>query len=258
MSRQKNTTFLFTPLIKGDIPTKLSYLIMGLGNFCHGQIIKGILFFLIEVLYFIFFGFVALPNFLKITTLGTQTQTRVWDEEEQIYRYVQGDNSMLILLFSVVSIVVTIVFLIIYFANTKSAYHSQTTFTQDIRNLSDKYFHRTLLTLPLIMIVTFTILPIIFMILIAFTNFDQNHQPPGSLFTWVGFDVFFDLFANDPVKTHTIISLLGWTLVWAVFATFSSYIFGIILALLINKKGIKVHYEITNLQQVIDILNLKQ
>lgn len=240
MSRQKNTTSLFTPLIKGDIPTKLSYLIMGLGNFCHGQIIKGILFFLIEVLYFIFFGFVALPNFLKITTLGTQTQTRVWDEEEQIYRYVQGDNSMLILLFSVVSIVVTILFLIIYFANTKSAYYSQTSLTQDIRNLSDKYFHRTLLTLPVIMIVTFTILPIIFMILIAFTNFDQNHQPPGSLFTWVGLDVFFDLFANDPVKTHTIISLLGWTLVWAVFATFSSYIFGIILALLINKKGIKL------------------
>ena len=37
-------------------------------------------------------------------------------------------------------------------------------------------------------LVLFTLLPIIFMILIAFTNFDADHQPPGNLFTWVGYD----------------------------------------------------------------------
>ncbi len=239
MSQPKNTTSLFTPLIKGDIPTKLSYLIMGLGNVCHGQIIKGLIYFLIQILYIFFAIFIAVPYLSKITTLGTVAQTRVWDEEEQIYRYVQGDNSMLILLFSVVSVVATVLFVITYFSNVKSAYYSKTTFSEDIKNLSDKYFHRVLLAIPTVMIVAFTILPIIFMVLIAFTNFDQNHQPPGSLFTWTGFDVFTDLFAGDPVKAHTIISLLGWTLVWAVFATFLNYIFGIILALLINKKGIK-------------------
>lgn len=240
MSQPNNTNALFTPLIKGDIPTKLSYLIMGLGCVCHGQIIKGLIYFSIQILFILFCIFVSYPYLSKITTLGTVAQTRVWDEEEQIYRYVQGDNSMLILLFSVVSVVVTILFVIVYFSNVKSAYYSKTTFSEDIKNLSDKYFHRVLLSLPIVMIVCFTILPIIFMVLIAFTNFDQNHQPPGSLFTWVGFDVFADLFVGDPTKTHTIISLLGWTLVWAVFATFLNYIFGIILALLINKKGIKL------------------
>jgi len=32
---------------------------------------------------------------------------------------------------------------------------------------------------------------------------------------------------------------LGWTLVWAFLATFLNYFFGIILAMLINKKGVK-------------------
>ncbi len=239
MSQPKNTTSLFTPLIKGDIPTKLSYLIMGLGCLCHGQIIKGLLYLLTEILFVFFLIYVASPYLSKITTLGTVTQTRVWDEQDQIYRYVAGDNSMLILLFSVVSIVIIALFLVIYFANVKSAYCSKTTFLEDVKNLSDKYFHRVLLFFPTVMIVAFTILPIIFMVLIAFTNFDQNHQPPGNLFTWTGFDVFADLFAGDPIKAHTIISLLGWTFVWAIFATFLNYIFGIILALLINKKGIK-------------------
>lgn len=240
---------LFQPLKNGDAPTKLSYLIMGLGCVCHRQIVKGIIFFLIEILFFVFFFGFSL-NYLKdFLTLGTKTQTRVWDESEGIYRYIQGDNSMLILLFSVVSIVAVICFLALYFLNVKSAYNSQlvlengknpNTFFEDIKDLLDKNFHRTLLAVPTFFVTIFTILPIVFMVLIAFTNFDQNHQPPGNLFTWTGFEVFKELFATDPVKTHTIIGLLGWTLVWAVFATATNYIFGIILALLINKKGIKL------------------
>jgi arabinogalactan oligomer/maltooligosaccharide transport system permease protein len=33
--------------------------------------------------------------------------------------------------------------------------------------------------------------------------------------------------------------LTEWTLIWAVLATFSNYILGMIIALMINKKGIK-------------------
>ena len=31
--------------------------------------------------------------------------------------------------------------------------------------------------------------------------------------------------------------MLGWTIIWAIFATFLNYILGIILALLINREG---------------------
>jgi arabinogalactan oligomer/maltooligosaccharide transport system permease protein len=38
---------------------------------------------------------------------------------------------------------------------------------------------------------------------------------------------------------QTFMYILGWTIVWAIFATFTNYILGIVLALLINKKSIK-------------------
>jgi arabinogalactan oligomer/maltooligosaccharide transport system permease protein len=75
--------------------------------------------------------------------------------------------------------------------------------------------------------------------LIAFTNFDKNHQPPGNLFTWVGWNNFSAMFGGNDQLGYTFINLLTWTLVRALFATFTNYIFGMILALLINKKGIR-------------------
>jgi arabinogalactan oligomer/maltooligosaccharide transport system permease protein len=85
----------------------------------------------------------------------------------------------------------------------------------------------------------FTIMPLIFMILIAFTNYDQAHQPPGNLFTWVGFVNFQNIFWSNAAQSRTFVGILQWTFVWAFFATFSNYLLGMILALMINKKGIK-------------------
>ncbi|MBQ2954975.1 MAG: sugar ABC transporter permease, partial [Clostridia bacterium] len=164
------------------------------------------------------------------------------------------------------------------------------------------------------------------MILVAFTNYDNQHQPPGKLFTWVGtenfetllvntesevsFDVtsktansavltitakngdiltatcadvaaaeaaaaltdatsdanfsltqqedgshLIDLFdetgsgvkltvtnlqtVKTPSFSHTFKQVLLWTLIWAFFATFLNYFLGMLVAIMINKKGIK-------------------
>ena len=101
-------------------------------------------------------------------------------------------------------------------------------------------YHITVLTLPVLLTFLVTVVPLIFMILLAFTNFDRFHQPPGNLFTWVGFENFAAALWRDPLKSKTFIDLLIWTLTWAVFATVLNYIFGMILAIMINKKGIKL------------------
>ena len=234
---------------EGDIWTRLSAVFMGLGNLRRGQIIKGLMLFAFEVgfiLFHVLFGWQYLKDF---GTLGTVSQRRVWDEAVQIYRRVPGDNSMLILLFSVLSLATIIPFVLIWTANMKSALKVQkqaercvkpNSFIQDVKTLLDERFHITLLTLPMLSLAAFTVLPIVFMVLIAFTNFDKNHQPPGSLFTWVGMTNVTDVFWGDALKSHTFFGILGWTLVWAVFATFTNYILGMILAMMINKKGIRL------------------
>ena len=232
----------------GDVWTRLSALIMGLGNIRRGQVIKGLLFMGFEALFFYFhaaFGWKYLKDF---GTLGVTEQGRGWDEAAQIYRRVQGDNSMLILLFSVLALATLVPFVAIWVANMKSALYVQkqsengvrpNSFITDLKTMLDERFHITLLTLPMISLAAFTVLPTIFMILIAFTNFDKNHQPPGHLFTWVGMTNVTDVFWGDPLKSRTFFGILGWTLVWAIFATFTNYIFGMILAMMINTKGIR-------------------
>ncbi len=238
-----------TTFVKGDWATKLSYLIFGVGDLHKGKIYKGILYFLAEVLYILYIVFFGWQYISKFNTLGTVV-THV-EKVGLIPKQVYGDNSMLILLYSVLTIVITVVVFAIYISNIKDAYKHQvmrangekpTTLKEDAKEFLDGKYHITLLSFPVLMICVFNILPLIFMILIAFTNYDKQHMPPGTLFTWVGMENFAALFdvVNTPKKATTFLELTEWTLIWAVLATFSNYILGMIVALMINKKGIKL------------------
>lgn len=234
---------------QGDAWVKGSCAVMGLGCLRRGQIIKGLLYLAAEILFFLFFfgfGWKYLRHFL---TLGENAQLRVWNEEMQIYQRVPGDNSMLILLFSVLTIAVSVLFVCLWRMNLKSAaslYRLHRagkpvpTFREDLQSLLNERFHVTLLSVPMITLLLFTVLPIIFMILIAFTNFDANHQPPGNLFTWTGMQNITDIFLGNATKTKTFTGILGWTVVWAVCATVTNYIFGMILAIIINSKLVRL------------------
>lgn len=234
--------------VNGDIYTKLSYIIMGFGCAVRGQIIKGVLFLASEVGFLLFFFGFGWNYLREIGTLGTNVETGYFDEELGIMVYGVADNSMLILLYSVMTLALLFAFLALYKSSINASFEAQRRhergerqplFREEVKELFDKRYQATLLALPSVMAVAFVILPLIFMLLIAFTNYDRNHQPPGNLFTWVGFENFQDVFGQDSLKSHTLGYLLRWTLIWAVLATFTSYLFGMILALMINKKGIR-------------------
>lgn len=234
----------------GDTSTKVSYVVMGFGNFTRGQVGKGLAFLAAEIFYIIFmmnFGLVYLDKF---DTLGTTKAHQEINPQTGRPVMVPGDNSMLILLYGTLAILISFVFIGVYIANTKSAYEAEQTqkagkknptLKEELADFLDGKYHITMLSIPVLLISVFTILPLVFMILIAFTNYDRTHVPPGNLFTWVGLDTFRDVFkvSEGASKGYTFIELTKWTIVWAIFATFSNYIIGMILALMINKKTIK-------------------
>ena len=229
--------------------TWLSLLVMGSGCFRFRQFGKGLLYLLSELAFFRFFFGFGWKYLSHFGTLGENAQLKVWNEELQIYQRVPGDNSMLILLFSVLTIAGTILFVYLWYLNLKSAgelclLDAQgkhiPSFREDLRSLLDSRFHITLLAAPMLSLVAFTVLPIVFMVLIAFTNFDSAHQPPGELFTWTGLTNVTDIFLGNQTKTHTFFGIFGWTIVWAVLATFTNYILGMLLAILINHKLVKL------------------
>ncbi|MBD5168873.1 MAG: sugar ABC transporter permease [Oscillibacter sp.] len=234
---------------ESDVLSKLSFFIFGLGNLVNKQIIRGLAFLAIEVAYIVYmvsFGASAMVDFC---TLGTALQEEVWDEAQGLFVYTDGDNSMLCMLYGVITIVLTVIVIAAAYMSMKSAYCTQVrktrgmhlpTFMDDLKSLLEDNIHGLLMAFPSFGILAFTIIPLIFMILIAFTSYDRDHQPPGNLFDWVGLSNFSQLFTSGSKLAATFWPVLGWTLIWAVCATFSNFILGMLLALLINRKDTRI------------------
>ena len=237
----------------GTVYTRLSAPFMGFGQIARGQIVKGGLYMLIEaafVLYILLFGGRYILHLFS-GNLGTKLSGEQWNEELQIFEKVKGDNSFLILLYGVVSIVLALVFVWIWSMNVKGSYENDLrrrsgekipTIKDDVRMLLNERFFAPLLILPFIGLLVFTVMPLIFMVLIAFTNYNYAHMPPGKLFDWVGIDNFRTLFSlSDGTSGFAFVFLrvLVWTFVWAFFATFTNYFLGLAIAMIINKKGIR-------------------
>lgn len=238
----------------GDWRTRFSYLIMGFGSFTRGknQILKGLLWFVVEVLYVLFMIFVGVVNLSKLAVSQEGVDFKTIGEVARIknpsgigYRFV--DNSVVILLYSVLTIVITLFFVIMWIKYTKVAYETQkqaeagkalSTPKQQLNYALNDGYHVTVLTLPILGVLLITILPLLANILVAFTNFSRNHMIPAKLFGWVGFENFGAVFGSS--YGVIIWEILGWTLIWAFFATFTNFFFGMFLAMMINKKSIKL------------------
>lgn len=232
-----------TTFVQGDWKTKISYLIFGFGPLLRGQFVKGLAYLAAEIafiLYMISFGGKYLS---KITTLGTVETAK----KGRVTVY--GDNSFLILLFGLLTLILIGVVLVIWRMNIAENRKEELLLKSGkqlpsnrkvLGSLLDSNFDKTLLALPTMGIFLFTVLPILFMICVAFTNYDKNHQSPTNLFTWVGLENFSKLFAfGKSGFGSTFMTVLLWTLVWAFFATFLNYFLGMGVAILINRKGIR-------------------
>ncbi len=243
--QQKNG--LFSIFKKGDIFSKLSFFIWGLSNLARGQIIKGLMFLVIEIVYVLYMVQSGVGHLLNLITLGTKEQEMVLNAELGIYEVIQGDNSMLILLYGVVTLVVSCVVIAVWLVSIFSGELARQyklknkkvpNIIEDIKALFNSNIHRLFLFIPAVGILIFTVMPLLYMILIAFTSYDGAHQPPGNLFDWVGLRNFQRLFASADSLSATFWPVFGWTIIWGFVATFSCYFGGMFLAMLINSKGI--------------------
>lgn len=217
---------------------KASICLMGLGQLMYGQIGKGLLYLAIlacGVLYFISRGFSDLAG---LFTLGTK--------EKDAWFGIEGDNSVVMLLMGILFIAAIILFISCYLSNVRDTYETQIlvekggkprTLSEDVKKLLDEKFYKTALFLPIIGVFVFSILPIVFMIAVAFTNYGGNIVPP-KLVDWVGFSNFIQI-ATLSKFAPTFGRILSWNVLWAVSATLLNYFAGLGLALLLNKKCVR-------------------
>ena len=240
---------LLSALRNGGPMVWLSCLIMGLGNIMAGQIVKGLLLFAVEVAFVVF---MLLPQgglyyLSMLPSLGWRPMSEVYNENLGIYEYVPGHVSQVILLYGVACIFIMIAFLLVWQYSVRSGYKALSlrragkkpnTIVKDLKSLTDENTHKLFMSLPTLCLVIFTILPIVYMMCMAFTNYSKEGDHL-ILFDWVGIKNFAALFNPNSSIGSQFGSVLGWTLIWAILATVSNFFFGTIVALIINKKGIR-------------------
>ncbi|WP_026477533.1 carbohydrate ABC transporter permease [Alkaliphilus transvaalensis] len=219
----------------------LSLLFMGLGQFYNKEKIKGIIFAAIEIFILINIPYFTY-SFWGLITLGETPQ----------YFYnglAYGDHSIFLLIQGIIAVLVIFIFILIYILNVTDAQRTAIAREKGIKPMSfksfvkysfDKYFPYIILTPCFILMLFLTVLPLLFSISIAFTNYAAPFKlPPKNLVDWVGFENFRNL-VNMPIWNSTFIGVAIWTVIWAVLSSVTSYFAGLFLALLINAKEVKL------------------
>ena len=234
---------LRSALKNGGIVIWLSCLIMGLGNFAAGQFVKGLIFLAIEAAFIYYMATSGINWLALLPSLGDRVTEEVWNDDLGVYVYVQGDNSQQILLYAVTTLALVIAFVVLWRASVRSGYLGLTvkrsgskapSMLEDLRSLLDENVHKLLMTPPFVMIAVFTMVPLVYMMLMAFTNYSMvgDHL---ILFDWVGLDNFAAIFDSGSTIGKQFWSVLGWTLVWAFFATFLNFFLGTFMAMIIQR-----------------------
>lgn len=233
----------------GDIFVKLTLVWFGAGYLGRKQYIKSLIMTLFEAAIIAYSILVGAPYIAKFGTLGTVQQESIFNPVTMQNEFNDYDNSFMILLFSVITLVIWVFTIYIWMYNVKNVYRLQqeaklgrhvNNFLEDLNDYINQKFYVTLLALPIAGVVIFTVVPLIIMIFVAFTNYDQNHMPPSALFSWVGLSNFISLFGGGGLTVtfgYAFVRVLGWTLVWSFFATLTTYFGGILMALLVNGKS---------------------
>ncbi|MDR1852141.1 MAG: sugar ABC transporter permease, partial [Propionibacteriaceae bacterium] len=237
-------------LAHGDIWTKLSMVVMGLGNIVRGQIIKGAIFLVLEIGFLYLFITQGITTIAHLGVLGpVEKNTQGW--VNGVYTNIEATNSIKVLLYGVGWLFIVGAFAVLWTVAVKSSFLVQSvvqkggkpaSFVQDVKDLLDGRIRVTLMSLPFVGLIVFTVLPLVTMILIAFTTFDQNHRVA---FNWSGFSTFATVFSPEGsvelgVSLSLFLRVLAWTLVWAFFATFLNFFLGMFMAMIILRKGVRL------------------
>lgn len=225
----------------GDAFTRLSFLVLGAGNLARRQIAKGLLFLAVEIAYLAYMAVSGVPSLTTLATLGSRTQTR--QKIDGYWHYDPGDNSVLLMVYGVATVFITVLFAIFWSYAVRSAYKAQLLaaetggapgFGDDLRGITDRNAQISFMSLPVLGILAFTVLPTLIMMCIAFTDYDSDHV---LLFDWVGLRNFTQLFSDTgEINAAQFAGVLTWTLVWAFFATFLNFFLGLFLAMVINRR----------------------
>lgn len=215
-----------------NIATLLSVLVPGLGQLYNRRLLKGFILLIVSISFL-----VTTWDYIDIGIWGLFTLGTIPREHHSIQLLLQGLISLIVLFFGICIYAYNILDAR-KDAKTREEGKPIPTLLEGISNFYDRGFPYFLILPGLVMLLFIVVLPLLFMLALAFTDYNQYNSPPRNLLSWVGFANFTDLI-NIDIWKNTFLSVFTWTIVWTVVATTLQIILGFFLALLVNDKRIK-------------------
>lgn len=179
-----------------------------------------------------------------LTTLGVKQNT-----SEANYK----DHSIFMMINGLMALVLVGFYIFLYqlsIGNTKVAikkiiWNGRFPTMKEAQNdISQNSFATIGIAPSVVMIAIFALIPLLFSALVAFTNYSSpDHIPPNNLVGWVGLENFATMFSTNVGNgewAKAFGSTAVWTLVWAVFATFTCFFCGFFYAFVLQDKRIPI------------------
>lgn len=155
-----------------SVPVKASLVIMGTGQLLYRQWMKGLLYLTVLVVTCFYMVTTGIYDIVGFFTLGTK--------EADPWLGTEGDDSVMMLLKGLLAFTIIIAFLIIHRSNVRDILECDRQvrggnklpgFGKSVSIFLDKKFYLVALAIPVTGVLIFNVLPILFMILISFTNY---------------------------------------------------------------------------------------
>ncbi|MBO5608459.1 MAG: sugar ABC transporter permease [Treponema sp.] len=214
---------------------------MGLSHLLYlKEYLKGALYALVELVFIALLPNVIIKKLVGLVTLGfPQPDVAVKNRDNSIFMLIDG-----ILVLAIIAI-----FVAAYVISVRSAEKSYGDYCRTGRfpsqkssmaELGNRAFPLAGLTPLLIMLLVFVVVPLLFSIAVAFTNYSApDHIPPKNTVDWVGFQNFKELMGGGGTWSVGFARIAVWTLVWAVLSTFTCYFGGLLVAVILQENKIK-------------------
>lgn len=215
-----------------------TFLFPGVGQILNNQYIKGIIMLLLNI---VIYG-MAIPYALGY---GNYQGDGVSGLITLAQNGARLDKSLIFLIEGIIAIFLLIVALAIIYANFRDVKNVELGKIKGIRErnwnetksfISDNGFPFIVSIPAFILIVFIVLIPIMTAVLLSFTGMDPNHQ---SKFPWVGLENYKVLAQGKGIAGSAFWLILGWTLIWTIFATSLAIFIGFLLALLAHNDRIK-------------------
>ena len=224
---------------------------MGMGHIVYlKDYVKGFFFAFLELAFIVLLPLICNKIFDLITLGEPRPDLPIKQRDNSIFMLVDG-----ILILSIVAI-----FIVMYVLSVRSAVTGYKEYCQrkkyvtahtSLGQAAGKAFPIFGLAPAFLLIVFFVIVPLIFSICVAFTNYSSpEHIPPNNTVDWVGFQNFHDLMGGSTTWSQGFVRVAVWNLVWAVMATATCYFGGLIIAVLLKE----IDFRISPIFRIIFIL----